>query len=72
MKVEILHKAEEELTKVVAYYEEIEPGFGLRLKEEVRTIIRWIGDHPEIPRLRPSGYRQVNLKVFRYYTISAK
>jgi toxin ParE1/3/4 len=67
MKIEILHAAEEELTDAVAYYEEVEPGLGLRLKEEVRTIIRWIGDNPEIPRLRPQGYRRVNLKVFRYY-----
>jgi hypothetical protein len=55
MKIEILHEAEEELTKAVAYYEEIESGLGVRLKEEVRTIIRWIRDNPEIPRLRPRG-----------------
>ena len=67
MKIEILHEAEEELTEAVAYYEEIEPGLGIRLKEEVRAIIRWIGDNPEIPRLRPKGYRSVNLKIFRYY-----
>jgi toxin ParE1/3/4 len=67
MKIEILHQAEEELIKAVAYYEEIEPGLGVRLKEEVRTVIRWIGDNPEIPRLRPNGYRRVNLKIFRYY-----
>jgi len=67
MRIEILHQAEEELTKAVAYYDEIEPGLGLRLKDEIHKIIRWIGDHPEIPRLRPKGYRQVNLKVFRYY-----
>lgn len=67
MKIEILHEAEEELTQAVAYYEEIEPGLGVRLKDEVRTIIRWIGDNPEIPRLRPKGYRRVNLKIFRYY-----
>jgi toxin ParE1/3/4 len=67
MKIEILHEAEQELTEAVAYYEEIEPGLGIRLKEDVRTIIRWIGDNPEIPRLRPKGYRRVNLKIFRYY-----
>lgn len=57
MKIEILHEAEEELNEAVAYYEEIESGLGVRLKEEARTIIRWIGDNPEIPRLRPKGYR---------------
>ena len=67
MKIEVLHEAEEELTEAIAYYEEIESGLGVRLKEEVRTVIQWIGENPEIPRLRPKGYRRVNLKVFRYY-----
>ena len=67
MKIEILHEAEEELSEAIAYYEGIESGLGVRLKEEVRMVIHWIGDHPEIPRLRPKGYRRVNLKVFRYY-----
>jgi plasmid stabilization system protein ParE len=67
MKVEILQEAEVELTEAVAHYEEIEPGLGARLKEEVRAALRWIADHPELPRLRSKGYRRVNLKVFRYY-----
>ena len=67
MRLEILHEAEEELNEAIAYYEEIESGLGIRLKEEVRAVIRWIGDNPELPRLRPKEYRRVNLKVFRYY-----
>lgn len=67
MKVEVLKEAEDELNEAVARYEEIEFGLGVRLKEEVRAAIRWIADHPELPRLRPKGYRRVNLKVFRYY-----
>lgn len=67
MKIEILHEAEEELNEAVVYYEEIESGLGIRLKEEVRAVIQWIGANPEIPRLRAKGYRRVNLKVFRYY-----
>ena len=67
MKLEILHEAEAELIEVIGYYEEIEPGLGVRLKEEVRAAIQWVGDNPEIPRLRPKGYRRINLKVFRYY-----
>jgi plasmid stabilization system protein ParE len=59
MKVEILQEAEEELTEAIVYYEEIEPGLGLQLKEEVRTVIRWIADHPEIPRLRGKGNRRL-------------
>lgn len=67
MTIEILHEAEEELNEAIAYYEEIESGLGVRLKEEVRAVIQWIGANPEIPRLRPKGYRRVNLKVFRFY-----
>ncbi len=67
MKLEILHEAEAELNEAIAYYEEIESGLGIRLKEDVRAVICWIGDNPELPRLRPKGYRRVNLKIFRYY-----
>ena len=67
MKVEILQEAEEELNQAIVRYEEIEAGLGIRLKEEARLAIRWIGDNPELPRLRPKGYRRVNLKVFPYY-----
>jgi hypothetical protein len=65
MRIEILHEAEQELSEAILYYEEIEPGLGLRLKGEVRALVRWIGENPEIPRLRPRGYRRVNLKLFR-------
>jgi plasmid stabilization system protein ParE len=67
MKIEILHEAEEELNAAIAYYEEAESGLGVRLKAEARGVIQWIGDNSELPRLRPKGYRRVNLKVFRYY-----
>lgn len=67
MKVEILREADEELNEAIAYYEEIEAGLEIRLKEEVRDAIQWISNNAEIPRLRPKGYRRVNLKVFRYY-----
>lgn len=65
MKVEILQEAEEELNQAIVRYKEIEVGLGIRLKEEARLAIRWIGNNPELPRLRPKGYRRVNLKVFR-------
>ncbi len=67
MKVEILHEAEEELSEAIVYYEEIEAGLGVRLKEELRAVIQWISRNPEVPRLRSKGYRRANLKVFRYY-----
>jgi len=67
VKLEILQEAEAELKEAVERYEEIEPGLGLRLKEEARETLLWIQGHPELPRLRARGYRRVNLKVFRYY-----
>lgn len=67
MKLEILQEAEAELNQAVARYEQIEPGLGIRLKAEIRKALIWIQQHPDLPRLRPRGYRRVNLKVFRYY-----
>ena len=46
MKLEILEAAENELNEAVAYYQEIEPGLGVRLKEDVRGVIQWIGNNP--------------------------
>ena len=67
MNVEILEEAEQELDSAVEYHEQIEPGLGLRLKAEARAVIQWIAANPELARLRPNGYRRVNLKVFPYY-----
>jgi toxin ParE1/3/4 len=65
--VEILREAQEELDASIAYYEAIEAGLGIRLKEEARAVIQWIKKNPEVPRLRANGYRRVNLKVFQHY-----
>jgi len=39
MRVEILLEAENELLESIEYYEEIEPGLGLSLRDEVRSSI---------------------------------
>ena len=39
MKVEILAQAADELNAAIAYYEEIEPGLGLRFKAEVGQLL---------------------------------
>ena len=67
MNTEILQAAEEELNEAIAYYEEVEPGLGRRLKEEARHAISWIHTHPLLPSVRPKGYRRVNLRVFPFY-----
>ncbi len=45
-KIEIIEAAEQELSEAIAYYQEIESGLGLRLKEEIRAAIQWIGLNP--------------------------
>ena len=67
MNLRIIDEAANEFTDAINRYELIESGLGLRLKEEVEAIVAWIAEHPELPRVRPMGYRRVNLKVFPYY-----
>jgi plasmid stabilization system protein ParE len=63
----ILQEAEDELNESALYYESKGPGLGTRLRNEVATVVDWIAHHPEVPRLRPKGYRRVNLRVFPHY-----
>lgn len=67
MKLEILKQAESELNEAISHYEEIEPGLGIHLKEKARAALLWIQANPEILRIRPNGYRRVNLKPFPHY-----
>ncbi len=67
MNVKFLPEARAELLDAVAYYEGELSGLGLRLWEEVDQYIAWIERNHEVPRLRPGGYRRVNLKIFPYY-----
>jgi hypothetical protein len=67
VKLAFLREAEDEVNQAIAYYEEIEHGLGIRLKEETRRLGQWIGHNSTVPPFRPAGYRRVNLKVFPYY-----
>ncbi len=67
MNPRILNEATAELQDAVVRYEAIESGLGIRFKQEVKAAVAWIGDHSGIPRIRPGGFRRVNLKVFPYY-----
>lgn len=67
MNLRILQEAEREINEAIGYYEAIEPGLGIRLKEEVCQALLWIQENATVPRLRSQGYRRVNLKVFPYY-----
>ncbi len=67
MKIQILHEAETEFIEAISYYENIEFGLGLRLKEKVRQAIAWIQINYALPRVTAKGYQRVNIKVFPYY-----
>ncbi len=67
MKLIVLPQAADEFEDAVVHYEEKQPGLGRRFRDEVDQQMRWILEHPDIPRLRPAGYRRVNLKVFPHY-----
>ncbi len=67
MIVEFLPQARSELQDAVSYYEGELSGLGLRFWDEVDQHIAWIMENAEVPRLRPGGYRRVNLKIFPYY-----
>lgn len=62
-----LDEAEQEFVESVLYYESREPGLGLRFRNEVVAVLDWILRFPEVPRLRPKGYRRVNLCAFPHY-----
>ena len=67
MTIEVLPEARSELQDAVAYYEEQQSGLGKRLWLEVDWHVMWIAQNSELPRLRPGGYRRVNLRIFPYY-----
>ena len=62
-----LPEAQQEFLESVLYYESKEPGLGIRFRNEVEATVNWILQHPEIARLRPKGYRRVNLRSFPHY-----
>jgi len=67
MKVLFLPVAKEEYLDAIAYYEEALDGLGQRFKEEADRSILRIAEHPELYRLRPGGYRRINLRVFPFH-----
>jgi plasmid stabilization system protein ParE len=63
----VLPEAADEFEDAADYYDQQQPGLGQRFRDEVDGHIHWIAMHPELLRIRPSGYRRVNLQVFPYY-----
>lgn len=67
MKLVMLGEAERDFAESVAYYETKEPGLGQRFRNQVVATVDRIRRSPELPRLRPKGYRRANLHVFPHY-----
>jgi plasmid stabilization system protein ParE len=64
MTVDILAEAEREFAESAAYYESKEAGLGWRFRTDA---VGWIETNPELPHLRPKGYRRRNLRAFPHY-----
>ena len=67
MKVVFLKEATREFSGAVAYYDNQEPGLGLRFEDEVDRAIRWLARNPRAFPLRRGLSRRMNLHVFPYY-----
>ena len=67
MTIIVLPQAADEFEDATAYYSDKQSGLGQRFRDEVDRHIHWIAEHAELPRLRPGGYRRVNLRVFPHY-----
>ena len=65
--VVFLAQAADEFDDATANYEDLQAELGRRFRDEAARHIRWISEHADVPRVRPGGYRRVNLKAFPYY-----
>ncbi|MGI8436964.1 MAG: type II toxin-antitoxin system RelE/ParE family toxin [Chthoniobacterales bacterium] len=67
MRLVVLDQAAREFAESVAYYEAKESDLGWRFRNEVVEAVARIERNPELPRLRPRGYRRHNLHAFPHY-----
>jgi hypothetical protein len=67
MIVQILDEARREFLDAVTYYDAKEVGLGRRFRSEVAAVVDWIQMNHEVPRVRPHGYRRVNLRAFPHF-----
>jgi plasmid stabilization system protein ParE len=66
-RLEFLPEASAEVECVTGDYEARVVGLGARFRSEVESACAAIVQHPLLWRLRPAGYRRVNLPGFPYY-----
>ena len=65
--LDFLPEASAEVECVTGDYEARSVGLGARFRSEVESACAAIVQHPLLWRLRPGGYRRVNLPGFPYY-----
>ena len=65
--LEFLPEAAAEVECVTGGYEARAAGLGSRFRTEIESVCAAIVQHPLLWRLRPGGYRRVNLPGFPYY-----
>ena len=67
MNIIFLPEAQAEFLDAISYYEAPRKGLGSRFKNETDRCILWIKDNHDLYRLRPGGYRRINLRAFPYF-----
>jgi plasmid stabilization system protein ParE len=63
----ILEQAHQEFLDEATFYDRKDPALAVRFRNEVARVVDWISQNFEVPRLRPEGYRRVNLPTFPHY-----
>ena len=64
--LEFVSEALDEAEAATKYYEEIQPGLGLRFREELETVTQAIVSQPLLWSERIGGFRRVNLPGFPF------
>ena len=65
--LEFLCDAIDDAEEATKYYEEIQPGLGVRFREELEAVTQAIVSQPLLWRERIGGFRRVNLPGFPFY-----
>ncbi len=65
--LDFMPEAAAEVECVTGDYEARAVGLGVRFRTEIESVCAAIVQHPLLWRLRPGGYRRVNLPGFPYY-----
>ena len=65
--LEFLAEAAAEVECITGDYEARSAGLGSRFRAEIESVCAAMVQHPLLWRLRPGGWRRVNLPGFPYY-----